>query len=708
MSVRLNILLDILNWILNEIFSPIFEFIGKLLESTIGYAINTVFAPLFIEIMKPILNWLVDLIMLLFGDAFYFILRSLLQLLEVAQEGFDILIGLKNPHIKVMNPIGEKVWDNQTSLIDYILFDSAVSNVVWAVMLLGFILALAFSTFAVMRSMGDLDQKRPLSAVLKSAFRSFFNVLFIPLFVFVVLKLSGTVLQAVSESLLEPGGDMATTVFLVSGLNAAQNDRYNTPMVKGNTVIPSFTDPLRKAYYTGAKDFKDYEQVKRDFKLSEMDYFVGWSAAAGLLIVMCASLLFCVSRIIEMAVLYIVSPLFAAVTPLDDGAMLKKWREMFIGRAFMGIGTLVGMRVYLMLLPVLMSVDPRNRIDFTGGGYISTEMEYVLKVLIAIGGAFAIFKAGGMITSLISAEAGAKQSLLMSTGYEMTKKAASMVKSAAGSAAGAVGSQLPSVSAGIKRDHDGKLKMHASAGWSVGIGGNRFGGSVGVSKKEGSGAQYEGGYGGSLGGSSGLSYQKSFEGDVGGQGTYSTSFKAGSDGGLGFHRDTKGVMEKDGREREVTTKDSYKVLGIGEKSTEKNANGSIIESKNFHLGGISAGTQKKTTRDGTTEERTHAGLGQSLSMDSHKVTFADGSVNQTDSARLGGLRSETVKNARTDGTTEEKSDTSIGSLRKETEKITDKHGVSEQRERYSLGDFKTEPKVTTKKEYPNQYHIPGL
>ena len=84
--------------------------------------------------------------------------------------------------------------------------------------------------------------------------------------------------------------------------------------------------------------------------------------------------------------------------PLDDGEKFAGWRELFVAKCFTGFGAAFGMRLYLMVVGIIMG----NSIDFTAGGSISREMDYVLKLLIVMGGAFAIFKSSSMLTMLMN------------------------------------------------------------------------------------------------------------------------------------------------------------------------------------------------------------------------------------------------------------------------------------------------------------------
>ena len=116
-----------------------------------------------------------------------------------------------------------------------------------------------------------------------------------------------------------------------------------------------------------------------------------------------------VQRVFEICLLYLASPYFVCMIPLDDGEKFSRWREMFVGKCFTGFGSVVGMRLFLMICPIIMG----NNITF--GNEASPEMTYMIKLFFIAGGAWAVYKSGPMITSLISSQAGSSEASTAAT-----------------------------------------------------------------------------------------------------------------------------------------------------------------------------------------------------------------------------------------------------------------------------------------------------
>ena len=139
-------------------------------------------------------------------------------------------------------------------------------------------------------------------------------------------------------------------LFLSCTMRAANNASFNEN--------PSFTDALRGPYYTGAKSIYDYDSVVSDFNIGlATDYIllfiVGWAMVKDLLEIIFT----CVSRIFNMILLYLVSPPLIAAAPLDGGGKLKQWITAMIVQSFGVFGTIVAMRVMMLLVPIMMSSE---------------------------------------------------------------------------------------------------------------------------------------------------------------------------------------------------------------------------------------------------------------------------------------------------------------------------------------------------------------
>jgi hypothetical protein len=186
-------------------------------------------------------------------------------------------------------------------------------------------------------------------------------------------------------------------IFLVCTFQAAKNEAYNKN--------PELTDPIRGPYYYGDKSIYDLKQVNEDFDIAvgAFNYLIMYFLGVVLVWDLAVIVMTCVTRIFNMLMLYLISPLVFAVEPLDDGAKRKQWVTAFLVQSMGIFGTIVAMRVLMIFIPIVMS--PRLEI-FKGDGIGYSILDVAAKVILIYGGFEAVKKANGIITGIIADSAG--------------------------------------------------------------------------------------------------------------------------------------------------------------------------------------------------------------------------------------------------------------------------------------------------------------
>lgn len=188
--------------------------------------------------------------------------------------------------------------------------------------------------------------------------------------------------------------DTDIIIFLVSSMNAARNENYNTGDIYDN---------LRNGYATGEKDYLDISQVKEDFDIQKFDYVVGLVSAIVFIVIMAICIFTFIVRMFNLVLLYITAPLFVSSMPVDEGAKFQTWLQAFISQLFSGFGQVIAMRLYLIVIPFVMSND---LVFFLGDGLWYSTLNWFARLLMILGGAWAVMKAGGLISSILSGNPG--------------------------------------------------------------------------------------------------------------------------------------------------------------------------------------------------------------------------------------------------------------------------------------------------------------
>ena len=431
----------VFNWVLEKIITPVTNFLADILGKIFTWVFNEILAPILRAVFTSVGRWVMDLLMEIFAEIFYGILSSLLQVIEVMEEIFDLLAGLRD--VTFRYAAGSSVTGSLASSLFRV---PGLRNAFIAISLTGVMLTFLTAAYATSKSVLDFDfeNKRPVSRVLSATFRALLDLLTLNLFVQGLLLLGEAVLKSANNAIMGAMGgaggrttSIARMIFCMASLTAAKDENNNI----GHGDVTVMNGIRERWYYTtgaggmAAGDYMNVDDVKETFKLSKFDYFVGYIMAAALIIILGGCLVVLVQRIFDMMVLYLVSPYFVSMIPLDDGEKFGRWRELYIGKVFTGFGTLVAIKLYLMLAPAIMD---KSALLFYDEGK-SVEVDYLIRMMIILGGAYAVSKSSGLVTNLISAQAGQQESMSAMMGQGVARAGLSVAGTNAVRFAGSVG-----------------------------------------------------------------------------------------------------------------------------------------------------------------------------------------------------------------------------------------------------------------------------
>ena len=394
---------EIYEWVFEKIMDPIFDWLKGLLSDLFTWVYSSVLYPLLEQTAFKFASWVWTVILDAFSWFFYFIYSQILYLIDALYDVFDTLSGLANVTFE-----GKKM-----PLLEALFGMDSVNRLFWMVNFMGLCLAFLLAIYAVGKSAMDLDfeNKRPVSRVLASIFKCFMQLFTIQLLVMFVVRLSQLMLKAINTAVMSmhgtEGASLGSILFAVTSMNAnTENAAYNLPASTAN-----LTSGMRGEFYAGNLSYADIDTVKKYFDLSKFDYVIGLLMSVFLFILLFSCLLVFCQRIFDMLTLYIVSPLFVATIPLDDGEKFKKWRELFLGKTFSGFGLLFAMKFYIMLCPLIMD----SRLSFTE----SPEFDYLTKLVFLVGGCLAVIKSGSMVTGILSIAAARSEEQMAAAGTKL-------------------------------------------------------------------------------------------------------------------------------------------------------------------------------------------------------------------------------------------------------------------------------------------------
>ncbi|MCL2109107.1 MAG: hypothetical protein FWH20_07165 [Oscillospiraceae bacterium] len=312
---------------------------------------------------------------------------------------------------------------NKLTLFQYIFGNPIVQIVFWGVMLISMALCIGFSIYAVMRSMGDFSLQKPVGRVFGLICKSMLTFLIVPFFCIATIQVSTAVLiqtTHIIETASGGGTSLSGSMFMTAMRPRAvmmpsekhptvafyvdqKGDLRQRTINAGESARQERFDTLYKEYTSGKKkvSLSTQHQIFKDFDwfyAYHGDLFLVSIAAWFFLIMLALTTLIFLRRVFDVVTLYIIAPLFVATIPLDDGQVFKRWREMFIGAAITGFGSLITFKLFLLLMPLIFSpnliLDSNSAVDF------------FLKLLIMLGGMYAVYKMHSMISQIANPHAG--------------------------------------------------------------------------------------------------------------------------------------------------------------------------------------------------------------------------------------------------------------------------------------------------------------
>ncbi len=402
---------DPVGWVMEQILDPLFQAIGNLLNAAFSWLFEVILAPLLKSVLLPLATAIVKLIFEMMAGVFYGMMSTIWRILDAMEQAYNLYIGVslvRDTSIADSEP---------TTLLEALYNIPVIQKAFWFIFLISIVLLFMLTMYSVAKSIFDLETEKPhtVSHVMHSFLQACIQFLIVPLLVLFMIRLSGTLVTTVdnvmSASMERGNSSIGSTLFVMSSLDASKDETMNLSTASAeNRQLIGVGDSVRKDYYLNGKDkpektYWNTSQVQEDFYFAKFDYVVGIGVSAFVFFIMVSNSIVFIQRIFDMLLLFIVAPFFVSMMPLDDGERFKRWRELFLGKSVSGIGGVLAMKLYLLLVPVIMG----GQITFSSLGTESTETMYVLKVLFLIGGAWAATKSGAMVTGLISSGAGSSE-----------------------------------------------------------------------------------------------------------------------------------------------------------------------------------------------------------------------------------------------------------------------------------------------------------
>lgn len=354
----------------------------QLLQDILGGLFDSILTPVLRDVFSILVNFIGNLISDILSNFLLRLWIIFLKLVAFMEGIFNVFSGISN--VKVSD-VSE---DIDISLLEYFFRLEQVQRAFLVITAVSVVLAFFATLIGVVKSMSDmvLENRNPLSYVLKQAVKAAVSFLIIPMTCLFALQMSEIAVTRINKY-----------------VNYGTENSTVSDMLFYTVAAPAAKNAKTAQDYMAGQRYENAEQVKKDFDISKISYVQAYVSALLVALIMLCSILQFIQRIITILLLYVVSPFFVAFMPLDGGAKFREWKNMFGAHMLSAFGPILSMKIYLMLVPAVAGSDSQ----FQFGG-VSPTVEAWIKLIFMIGGAFAVYKSRLLMISVIDpASAGA-------------------------------------------------------------------------------------------------------------------------------------------------------------------------------------------------------------------------------------------------------------------------------------------------------------
>ncbi|MCL2540524.1 MAG: hypothetical protein FWE53_03815 [Firmicutes bacterium] len=140
-------------------------------------------------------------------------------------------------------------------------------------------------------------------------------------------------------------------------------------------------------------------QVWAFYDLLRYNYMLGFMGGFIACSILLVTVIGVIQRIYELAILFVASPPLVALMPLDNGKKYEKWRAEFIKRVISAYGPILGLNLFFVIAPMLLSINlwPAS---MPGAGLFNA----IVHKLFIITGLVAVKEFSQLISSLVDAQ----------------------------------------------------------------------------------------------------------------------------------------------------------------------------------------------------------------------------------------------------------------------------------------------------------------
>ena len=400
------------------------------LEDLLEDIFNEILVPILVKAFYFLWDLVGGMIMSAINHALFMGFATLCKIVLIVERIFDVFSCTTGVYVlqgsEYVATSGYDVAHNN-SLLDVLMQRDYIVNAVLMMTAGAFALCFLVTIFAVVKSMGEGlgELKRPVTHVIRQTFKACFTFAIIPLACIFAVKLAGVVIctiQVYMPNNIDGSNNESALTYVsevISGdgttpMRGTKQSQIERAIAAARSATPGATttmadliffmsvknalrNPANASYYASGQHFQNTLTAMQDIDLDKVEWLYAYVEVIMVLFILILLIVQCIVRIFMILILFVVSPYYVALIPLDDGAKFKRWKEMFVAFVIGIFGPIITMKTYLVILPYVVNGD---NIDF---GFSAATME-LFKLFFIAAGAYAVFKSQNLMLEIINPE----------------------------------------------------------------------------------------------------------------------------------------------------------------------------------------------------------------------------------------------------------------------------------------------------------------
>ena len=415
------------------IFDKIANWIMSGITKVLTWLVTNIIAPVCSLVWENALKYVVEFVGEIVATFVYKIYAFILTILYAIETAVYSFAGATDVSYQ----------GKQDNIVSLIFDQPAVSKAFWFITAIALVLLFIFTVISVMRSTLDFgyDGRRSVGNIMTNFITSAVTFLILPALCYGLIDLTSRVMNALFVATSTGGVTSVTDSLFLLSVSANVGDTSLEPAIQiTQENFNNLSNMVRnnEMFWYNLNDVLPYIH-----RATNVDLIVGLIGALVLIFNLLAMAATFIQRVIEIIVLYIVSPLFTATMPLDDGERFGRWRRTFIGRLCMGVGMIVALNITMLVISIVISGTGGYSISFTEPVEYTSDvvraasnkaLDIILKLIFVIGCIMSVRSIGNTITSMIDQDAGSAEKLSMDETKNMFLQAPRAVGRAVGMA----------------------------------------------------------------------------------------------------------------------------------------------------------------------------------------------------------------------------------------------------------------------------------